>query len=112
MKFDKREEEDVMDMNKTTEAIRQWAKDKGLDQADTSKQMLKLAEEHGELAQGLAKDRPEQVLDSIGDMYVVLTILSLQLNVNIEDCIEMAYEEIKDRKGKMVNGVFVKTEDL
>jgi len=36
----------------------------------------------------------------------------MQLNLNIQDCIKLAYEEIKDRKGNMVNGVFVKENDL
>lgn len=74
--------------------------------------MLKLAEEFGELAQGMAKNKPDQISDSIGDMYVVMTILSMQLGLNIGDCIKDAYDEIKDRKGKMINGVFVKEQDL
>ena len=90
----------------------EWARDRGLDTADPTKQMLKLAEEFGELAEGLAKDKPEQVEDSIGDMYVVMTILSLQLGLDIEDCVQKAYNEIKERKGKMINGVFVKESDL
>ena len=70
-----------------TARIEEWARERGLDVADPAKQMLKLGEEYGELCQGLAKDRPEQVKDSIGDMYVVLTILSLQLGLDIEDCV-------------------------
>ena len=74
--------------------------------------MLKLVEEIGELAEGLAKGNLDEVIDSIGDSYVVLTILAMQLDLNIEDCVKVAYEEIADRKGKMVNGVFVKEADL
>ncbi|MBS6063659.1 MAG: hypothetical protein KH972_07310 [Peptostreptococcaceae bacterium] len=74
--------------------------------------MVKLIEELGELANGINKDKKEQIIDSIGDTYVVLTILSMQFNLNIEDCITEAYNEIKDRKGKMVNGIFVKESDL
>jgi NTP pyrophosphatase (non-canonical NTP hydrolase) len=95
-----------------TKKIEQWAKDRGLDNADPAKQALKLGEEFGELCQGLAKSNMPLVIDSIGDMYVVLTILSMQLGVNIEDCIETAYNEIKDRRGKMINGTFVKESDL
>lgn len=95
-----------------TKKIEQWAKDRGLESADPAKQALKLGEEFGELCQGLAKSDMPLVIDSIGDMYVVLTILSMQLGVNIEDCIETAYNEIKDRKGRMVNGTFVKESDL
>lgn len=89
-----------------------WIRDRNLDTADPKGQMLKLVEETGELAEGLAKNRPDQVKDSIGDIYVVLTALSMQLGYSIEDCIEEAYEEIKDRKGRMVNGIFVKESDL
>ena len=99
-------------MNLTTDLIKMWAKNKGLDKAQPEKQMLKLVEEVGELAQGLAKDNKDQVIDSIGDVYVVLTILSMQLGLDIRECVEEAYEEIKGRQGRMVNGVFVKQEDL
>lgn len=92
-----------------TARIEQWAKERILHTADPTKQMLKLAEEFGKLAEGLAKDKPEQVEDSIGDMYVVMTILSLQLGLDIEDCVQKAYNEIK---GKMINGVFIKESDL
>ncbi|HFK2719158.1 TPA: MazG-like family protein [Escherichia coli] len=99
-------------MNDLTNKIRKWAIDRKLDGADPNKQMLKLGEEFGELCQGMAKNKPEQVIDSIGDMYVVLTILSMQLNVDIQYCVQIAYNEIADRKGKMINGVFVKEDDL
>ena len=95
-----------------TARIEEWARERGLDTASPDKQMLKLGEEYGELCQGLAKDRPEQVKDSIGDMYVVLTILSLQPGLDIEDCIMHSYGEIKDRKGQLVNGVYIKEADL
>ena len=95
-----------------TGQIEQWAIDRGLHTADPSKQMLKLMEEVGELAEGLAKDNPDAVQDAIGDAYVVLTILSMQLGMDIRQCVKMAYNEIKDRTGRMVNGVFVKESDL
>ena len=95
----------------TTELIKKWAIDRGLDKADPKAQMVKLLEELGELANGINKERQEQIIASIGDVYVVL-ILSMQLGLDVETCIYMAYQEIKDRKGKMINGVFVKEEDL
>lgn len=95
-----------------TAKIKQWAVDRNLHTANPDKQMLKLFEELGELAEGMAKVRPDQIKDSIGDVYVVLTILSLQLGIDIEECIDIAYDEIKDRKGRMVDGVFVKESDL
>jgi len=105
-------EDNKTDMNEITAKIKDWAADRGLDTAQPEKQMLKLMEEVGELSQGLAKGNREQVIDSIGDVYVVMTILSEQLNLNIINCVAAAYGEISDRKGKMVNGVFVKEGDL
>lgn len=99
-------------MDDLTNKIRKWATERNLHTADPNKQMLKLGEEFGELCQGMAKNKPRQVIDSIGDMYVVLTILSMQLNVDVENCVQFAYDEIKDRKGQMVKGVFVKEADL
>lgn len=98
-------------MNTTTK-IKQWAIDRNLHTADSAKQILKLGEEYGELCSGMAKDRMHEVVDAIGDMYVVLTVLCTQLGIEIDDCIDAAYEEIKDRKGRMVDGVFVKEADL
>ncbi|RXK19066.1 MazG-like family protein [Macrococcus sp. DPC7161] len=166
-----------------TELIEAWAIDRDLHTADYKKQLIKLGEETGELYAGVAKNNQDLIIDSIGDAYVVLTILCLQkeftfkpvvlkaqdsfyknvqndkldpadaaidllsatgrlatvleksTTVNIHlmhiewflgalfevaksydfdltACTEMAYEEIKDRKGKMINGVFVKEEDL
>ena len=153
-------------MEQLTKNIQNWSIDKGLDKAEPPKQMLKLVEELGELAEGIVKDRPEQIKDSIGDVYVVLTILEQQLQDDIgeisdtdyhllhllkrvgalstsimykyketasveidlvkedledltyyacldyQECIEYAWNEIKDRKGKMIDGTFVKESDL
>ena len=96
----------------TTNKIRQWAVDRNLHTADPTKQALKLGEEFGELFEGLAKGNEELTKDAIGDMYVVMTILSEQLGFSIEGCIDIAYDEIKDRKGRMIDGVFVKESDL
>lgn len=98
-----------MDINN---AIKRWAINRGLDKAEPSKQMLKLIEEVGELAGGIAKGKKDLIIDSLGDIYVVLYILSIQLKLDFETCVEIAYDEIKDRKGIMKNGVFVKEKDL
>lgn len=92
--------------------IRNWAIERNLNTANPSDQMLKLVEELGELAEGMAKDRPDDTKDAVGDMFVVMTILSQQMGFKIEDCVELAWDEIKDRKGKLVNGVYVKESDL
>lgn len=96
-----------------TERIKQWATERDLHNADSAKQILKLGEEYGELCEYMTKDQEvEKAIDAIGDIYVVLTILTLQLDLDIEECIEYAYKEIKNRKGKLVNGAFVKEGDL
>jgi len=99
-------------MSSTTTKIRDWAIDRGLHAGDPTKQMVKLIEEIGELAAGIARQDKEKITDSIGDAYVVLTILAMQYQMDIEQCIQAAYEEIKNRKGKLINGVFVKESDL
>lgn len=99
-------------MNDLTSKIQQWATDRNLHTADPIKQMLKLGEEYGELCAGMARNNRSLIVDSIGDMFVVMTILSMQLGLDIESCIAASYDEIKDRKGKMVNGVFVKESEL
>ena len=92
--------------------IRAWAAARNLiDGSTPAAQMLKLLEEAGELAAAIAKGRPADARDGVGDVVVVLTILSAQLGFSIEDAIAAAYEEIKDRKGRMVDGVFIKEAD-
>lgn len=92
--------------------IEYWAFDKGLHETDSFRQLAKLQEEIGELASGISKGKKELTKDSIGDAIVVLTILCLQQNLSLEECVDMAYNEIKGRTGEMKDGVFVKEEDL
>ena len=89
--------------------IRDWAAKRGLyDSGNSHTQYVKLQEEAGELAQAiLKKDKPE-IVDAIGDMVVVLTNLAHLEGVSIEGCIDAAYAEISNRKGKMIDGTFVK----
>jgi NTP pyrophosphatase (non-canonical NTP hydrolase) len=89
--------------------IRTWATEKGIYKSgDAKTQYLKLMEEAGELAEAILKNDEPEVIDAIGDMVVVLTNLAKLRGHNIEDCIASAYDVIKSRQGKMVNGTFVK----
>ena len=99
-------------MNELTRNIETWAQEKSLLTADPIKQFAKLIEEVGELAEGLNKGKVDLAIDGIGDCYVVLTILARQIGTSIDECVLFAYNEIKDRKGKTINGVFVKENDL
>ena len=89
--------------------IRDWAQDRGIyDKGNSHTQYVKLMEEAGELAEALLKNDKYEVKDAIGDMVVVLTNLAVLEGMQIENCIESAYNEIANRKGKMENGTFVK----
>ena len=89
--------------------IREWADERGLyDNGDTKTQALKLVEEVGETCRAILKEDYEEVTDGIGDCVVVLTNLAELHGVSIEECVEKAYDEIKNRKGKMANGTYVK----
>lgn len=104
--------EKQMELTQLKNNIEQWSKDRGLDTADSSRQFLKLIEEVGELASAMARNQEDLIKDSVGDTFVVLTVLCQQLGISFEESVELAWDEIKDRKGKMINGVFVKEEDL
>jgi len=89
--------------------IREWADERGLyDNGDTKTQALKLVEEVGETCRAILKEDHDEVVDGIGDCVVVLTNLAELQGVSIEECIEAAYDEIKNRKGKMENGTYKK----
>jgi len=98
------------DPNNVYDLIRQWATERGIyERGDSKTQYVKLMEESGELARAILKrDKPE-IKDAIGDMIVVLTNLAHLEGFNIEDCVTSAYDVIKNRKGQMENGTFVKS---
>ena len=90
--------------------IRSWAEDRGIyDKGDQKTQYVKLMEEAGEVGRAILKDDTLEIQDGIGDMVVVLTNLAELSGLTIEECIESAYDTIAKRKGKMINGTFVKS---
>ena len=91
------------------ELIRQWANKRGLyDKGDPKTQYIKLMEETGEIGRAILKNNTDDIVDGIGDAVVVLTNLAELVGIPIEECIEAAYNEIKNRTGKMENGTFKK----
>ena len=89
--------------------IRLWANERGLySGGDTKTQTLKLMEEAGEICRAVLKVDKQATMDGIGDCVVVLTNLAELAGTSIEDCIDLAYNEIKNRTGKMSNGTFKK----
>ena len=94
-------------------AIREWATERGLyDKGDVKTQYIKLQEEAGEVARAIIKNDLPEIKDGSGDMVVVLTNLAHLAGLEIEDCIQAAYDVISKRKGSMINGSFVKNETL
>lgn len=95
------------------ELIRSWAEDRNIiEGSNRQAQFVKLIEELGELANGISKGNEHEVKDGIGDAMVVLTILAAQSGLTVEECLAQAWDDIKERKGRMVNGTFVKESDL
>lgn len=137
--------------------ILEWANDKDLLKSENApKQRLKLLEEVGETAGAILKNKPDEIKDGIGDIFVVLVILFNQeskelyfvfnddnlnntldyvfktvldfsyigemngyalrwlnyiaerTNNDLTECASLAWNEIKDRTGKNVNGTFIK----
>lgn len=89
--------------------IRDWAENRGiLTNGDVKTQFIKLTEETGELSRAILENNRDEFIDAIGDCVVVLTNLAAINNINIEDCINSAYNVIAARSGKMENGTFVK----
>ena len=94
----------------------EWAKDRNiLENSNAIKQISKTQEELYETLTALreleqGKESLLEVADGIGDMLVTIILLAKIVGLNSVDCLADAYEEIKNRKGKMVNGLFVKDE--
>lgn len=89
--------------------IEQWAIARGLDnQNNRNAQALKVMEEVGETMAALARGNKEAIKDGIGDSIVTLIILAMQCGFTATECLDAAYNEIKNRKGKTVDGVFIK----
>lgn len=100
-----------MKLKNEFETIREWATIRGLyHKGDKKTQFIKLNEEVGELAKAILKEDEKEKIDALGDIFIVLVNLSKMCGYNLEDCINSAYNEIKNRKGKMENGTFKKEE--
>jgi NTP pyrophosphatase (non-canonical NTP hydrolase) len=89
-----------------------WAMKRGIVNNSTPlAQFAKLVSEIGELGDNIAKER--DVTDDIGDCLVVLNTLAIMNDTTLEECLQVAYDDIKDRKGHMNNhGVFIKEGDV
>ena len=97
------------DLVTLTELIKMWHHDRNLIEGATDKdQFAKLIQEAGELSDNICKGN--DIRDDIGDIMVVLINIAERNGITISECLKTAYNDIKDRKGMMVEGVFVKEE--
>lgn len=92
--------------------VEAWSVDKNLHNGNPDRQALKFYEEAGEIAAALSRGQMDALKDGIGDTVVTLIILAQQQGWTLEECLQYAYDEIKNRKGKTINGTFVKDSDL
>lgn len=98
-------------MKQLINKVIQWADDKGiLKNGTTQKQAFKTLEECGELILAIGQDNRYEIKDAIGDIFVTIIIQARMQNMDIEDCLQSAYDVISKRKGEMINGTFVKDE--
>ena len=112
-----------MNFTQLEELVLEWADKKDLlHEGNADKQFMKFIEEVFEfkteldthlLVDSFTRAIPDKNLKlEMGDILVTLIILSKQLEIDIMECLEMAYKKISKRKGKTINGIFVKEEDL
>ena len=99
-----------MTLDNLITATAQWHRDRNLiEGSDDKTQFAKLIQEAGELSDNICKGK--DIKDDIGDMLGVLINIAERNGTTIRACLDVAYNDIKDRKGRMVDGVFVKEGD-
>ena len=99
------------DLYDLIEKVIRWHYDRNLIDGSTDKdQVLKLAQELGELSDSVCKGK--DIKDDIGDMLVVMINIAERNGVILSECLNQAWDDIKHRKGKMKDGIFVKEADL
>ena len=92
------------------ELVEEWAEARGiLTNSTATAQLLKTVSEVGELADAHNKMNKAAIVDGVGDILVCLINYCAIQNIDPVQCLAVAYNEIKDRKGFLnANGVFVK----
>ena len=111
-------------MNELIQKVIQWANDRNIIQGSSAtKQLEKTAAEVIELAieigkeevyveqRHLTQEQMGKTASELGDVLVTLIIVAEQLGFSIEDCLQIAYDKIKHRTGRMENGIFIKDAD-
>lgn len=87
-----------------------WAQQRRIiPNSNPESQLLKAVSEMGELADATIKKDREAVIDAVGDVMVCLINYCALQDINLVDCMEVAYDQIKNRRGILLsNGVFQK----
>jgi NTP pyrophosphatase (non-canonical NTP hydrolase) len=91
--------------------IANWAEEKGLLNPEFApKQFMKIQEELGELASAIIKEDIDKEIDGFADVLITIIVLAWQRNINLKHALNMGWDEIKDRKGVVLKGSFIKNE--
>lgn len=102
-----------MKYQKLEKLVIEWAKEKGiLEKGTPLAQWNKTAEEVNELNDALFDDNREEIIDALGDILVTIIIQAEMQGLKLEECLESAYNVIAKRKGKMIDGQFVKEDSV
>jgi NTP pyrophosphatase (non-canonical NTP hydrolase) len=99
-------------LNNTFQAtkIDGWFDDRGItENGKPLAQAIKTLEETTELLDAIQKNDKYEMMDAVGDIYVTLRGVCLTAGFEFGECVNQAYDEIKDRKGYLTpEGTFVK----
>lgn len=119
------EEKKTMNFEELKTKVEEWADDKDLlHEENADKQFMKFIEEVFEFKREidisnlrrLVGDNKDFISRDInlemGDIFVTLIILCKQLGIDCVECLQLAYDKISKRRGKTIDGTFVKEEDL
>lgn len=100
-------------LNHLENLVQMWAQQRGIYEHSTPQaQTLKAMSELGELADNILKGRYDAAKDDIGDVIVCLINVAAMTGTNLSECLQKAWDDIKDRRGRMVpGGAFVKEGD-
>lgn len=72
-------------------------------------QLMKAVSEIGELCDADLKNDPDKIKDGVGDVMVCLINYCALRDISLEQCLLLAWNEIKDRKGYLTpDGTFIK----
>ena len=88
--------------------VKEWGEARGIASGDPAQQIPKLCEEVAELQAGFQNQDLIEILDALGDIQVVMIMIHARMGLDPAKTLEAAYNEIKDRKGRTENGIFIK----